>query len=119
MPKITIKVDGSNKVIDVDSDTRLVLAIERAGVDVSHRCGGHAKCTTCRVKFHEGEPKKMSVAERTKLTETDRLGQYRLSCQILCDHDMVVEPLKLVRNESWDDPGKAPDEQIPDLEWTT
>jgi ferredoxin len=35
---------------------RLVLAIEDAGIDILHRCGGNARCTTCRVEFVSGEP---------------------------------------------------------------
>ena len=47
MPKI--EVDGI-KTIDAEVGKKLVLAIEDGGVDISHRCGGNARCTTCRVK---------------------------------------------------------------------
>lgn len=47
MPKLTVEGYGT---FDVAPDKRLVLAIEQdAGVDILHACGGHARCTTCRV----------------------------------------------------------------------
>jgi ferredoxin len=69
----------------------LVLAIEEdAGVDILHRCGSYAKCTTCRIEYLEGEPEKMTRAEVEVLESRDLLGQVRLCCQALCDHDMKV-----------------------------
>ncbi|MBO9316426.1 MAG: 2Fe-2S iron-sulfur cluster binding domain-containing protein, partial [Chloroflexus sp.] len=51
MPVITI----GERSITVEPGTRLVLAIEQAGIAIGHRCGGNARCTTCRVVFAEGE----------------------------------------------------------------
>ena len=65
MPKLT--VDGVGE-FDVAAGKRLVLALtEDAGIDQLHACGGHARCTTCRVEFISGEPKQMTVAERDVL----------------------------------------------------
>jgi ferredoxin len=50
MPKLTV----NGVTTDVEQGTRLVLAIEDAGVNIGHRCGGIAKCTTCRVNFTSG-----------------------------------------------------------------
>src|SRR3954470_15874693 len=87
MPKLT--VEGSEPV-DVGAGRRLVLAIEQdAHVDVLHACGGFARCTTCRVEFIDGEPGRMTVAEKDRLAARGLTG-LRLSCQILCDHDMSV-----------------------------
>lgn len=118
MPKITIKHEGKETKVEANADERLLLAIQRAGVDISHRCGGNAKCTTCQVFFHQGEPDDMTNAEKIRLKDKDLFGTVRLSCQILCTHDMMVEPLKLVHNESWDDAGKTPEKVItPTPEW--
>ncbi len=69
---------------------RLVLAIEEdAGIEPLHTCGGTAGCTTCRVKFLAGEPARMTVAEKNALA-LHKLSDVRLSCQILCEHDMTV-----------------------------
>ena len=79
MPKLT--VNGVEN--QVESGQRLVLAIEGTGVNIGHRCGGNAKCTTCRVSFTEGEPGTMTEAERDVLTEKGTLGEVRL---VLPDH---------------------------------
>jgi len=116
MPKITIK-DGSS--FEVETGTRLVLVLKDNGVDILHRCGGHARCTTCRVSFAEGEPARMTAAEKERLSQQeDLLGQGRLSCQIACDHDMTVEPLMTLASSGLDDPGGRPVDSItPEPEW--
>lgn len=112
MPWLTIVTEEGEKKVEVPPTKRLVLAIEDSGVDISHRCGGNAKCTTCRVEFIEGEPNSMNQKEKEKLEAVDAIGKYRLACQILVDRDMTVKPLKLVRNESWDDPGPRPSDEL-------
>lgn len=115
MPKLTI-VDG--QTVDVADGTRLVLAIEDNGTPILHRCGGNARCTTCRVEFTAGEPDKMTKAEREKLEEQGNLGVFRLSCQISCDHDMTVKPLMTLDNTDLDDAGGRPADTItPEPEW--
>ena len=63
MPRLTIN-DSSQEVVN---GKRLVLAIEDTGVKIGHRCGGNAKCTTCRVEFISGEPETMTNAADTIL----------------------------------------------------
>jgi ferredoxin len=89
MPELTI----NGKTSEVEPGKRLVLAIEEAGVRIGHRCGGNARCTTCRVTFEPGEPDTMTQAEYTRLVERGFLGQARLSCQIEVNHDMSVYPI--------------------------
>ena len=109
MPKLT--VEGFNTV-DVDEGKRLVLAIEQdAGVDILHACGGNARCTTCRVEFVSGEPQRMTVAEKTKMEEKGLTG-VRLSCQIVCDHDMTVRAISRLEGSGRPDPGKTPEPTI-------
>lgn len=106
MPKLTV----AGKTVEVAAGTRLVLAIEESGVAIGHRCGGNARCTTCRVRFDEGEPTTMTRAEHDKLAERGLLGQYRLSCQIVCDHDMHIAEVAMTReNQDWTDTGPAPE----------
>lgn len=123
MPIVTIKHKGETRA-EVPEGTRLVLAIEGAGVDVGHRCGGYARCTTCRVEVPDGEPEKMTEAEAARLTQLEAAEpgakHVRLSCQIEVDHDMTVRPLMLVSEQPWEDPGPAPEKSItPDPVWTT
>jgi ferredoxin len=110
MPIITI--DG--KAFEVETGKRLVLAIEAAGVSIGHRCGGNARCTTCRVKFLAGEPETMTQAEYERLKERGLLGEVRLSCQIICDHDMTVVALYTAENQpNWEgDTGPTPQASV-------
>ena len=114
----TLTVPGFPAIHAHDGE-RLVLALERGGTGVLHRCGGVARCTTCRVTFTEGEPQAMTQAEHDKLTEKELLGQARLSCQIVCDHDMTLTPLQ-TESSTGLEAGKAPAEQIePEPVWKT
>jgi ferredoxin len=116
MPKLEIEGVGD---FDVESGKRLVLAIEEdAGVDILHRCGGNAKCTTCRVEYVEGEPEAMTQAELEILQSRELLGEVRLSCQAVCDHDVTLRvPMTVTSTES-EGPGKAPESEItPEPEW--
>ena len=115
MPKLTVEGFGT---VDVDENKRLVLAIEQdAKVDILHACGGNARCTTCRVEFIEGEPARMTVAERNVLAAKGVSG-VRLSCQILCDHDMTVRAVSRLTGSGRADAGGPPAPQImPPPEW--
>lgn len=99
----TISVDGYNS-FEVESGIKLVKAIENSGVDISHRCGGNARCTTCRVRFTSEEPS-MGDVEKDCLEEDGVLGEFRLSCQIRVDSDMSVQVLMPVSSADWDNPG--------------
>lgn len=113
----TLKVEGFGAV-EAEEGTRLVNAIRASGADIGHRCGGQAKCTTCRVEFTAGEPSVMTRVEYEKLEQTNALGDYRLSCQITVDRPMSVTPLMLGREMGWDDTGPEPAENVePEAEW--
>jgi ferredoxin len=113
----TLTVEGYAPV-DVPPSRRLVLAIEQdAHVDVLHACGGHARCTTCRVEFIAGEPTTMTAAEQERLAAKGLTG-VRLSCQILCDHDMTVRAISRLEGSGRPDPGPTPQPTIePPPQW--
>jgi ferredoxin len=118
MPKLTVEGFAT---VDVEEGKRLVLAIEKdAGVDILHACGGNARCTTCRIEFVDGEPARMTRAEKTRLEEKGLSG-VRLSCQIVCDHDMTVRAISRLAGSGRPDAGKRPAETIQPqpVQWTT
>ena len=119
MPKV--KVSGVGE-FDVPAGKRLVNAlVDEAGTDQLHACGGASKCTTCRVKFVDGEPEKITEAEKETLRvrEVTEPG-VRLSCQIACDSDMKVELLSRLEGSGRSDQGGTPSEEIqPEPVWTT
>jgi ferredoxin len=109
MPKITVSGYG---IFEIEEGQRLVNALATNGVDIGHRCGGYARCTTCRVEVTEGEPEVISRAEQEKLADRDLLGEVRLACQILVEHDMTLRPLMTVGEMGWPDPGPDPEETV-------
>ena len=115
MPKLTVEGFAT---VDVEEGKRLVLAIEKdAGVDILHACGGNARCTTCRIEFVDGEPARMTRAEKTRLEEKGLSG-VRLSCQIVCDHDMTVRTISRLAGSGRKDAGHEPAAEIePPPEW--
>jgi ferredoxin len=109
MPKLTVEGYGT---FDVPSEKRLVLAIEQdAHVDILHACGGNARCTTCRVEFIDGEPTRRTEAEQQVLAAKSLTG-VRLSCQIVCDHDMTVRAISRLEGSGRPDPGRTPEPTI-------
>lgn len=116
MPKLT--VEGASTV-EVPEGKRLVRAVEEdAKVDILHACGGNARCTTCRVEFIDGEPERMTKAERDLLAARGLEG-VRLSCQITCDQDMTLRAASRLAGSGRPDPGPTPTDDIaPPPEWT-
>lgn len=119
MSSVNISIQGKGTVA-VPENKRLVLAlVDEAGIDQLHACGGNCACTTCAVKFHQGEPDAMTVAEKAKLAERGLTG-VRLSCQILAQEGMEIEILNRLEGSGRPDPGSRPEDSIhPDPEWTT
>ena len=119
MSKLTVEGVGTFEVPD---NKRLVNALsDEAKIDQLHACGGFARCTTCRVQFVAGEPATMTEAEREVLAARGLLGQQglRLSCQILCDHDMSVRAISRLAGSGRSTPGARPaDEITPPPVWT-
>ena len=91
MPTVTVE---GEKSFEVAESTKLVLAIEDAGIDILHKCGGNARCTTCRVQVVTGDPGPMEDLERLRLEREGSLGpDIRLSCQIRVLADLTVNVL--------------------------
>ena len=108
MPKIQAETATGLIETEAPAGKKLVLAIEDAGIDILHRCGGNARCTTCRVEILEGEPGEMQELERNRLAMEAALApNTRLSCQIHVQSDLKV---KVVNQASVRgiDPGPRP-----------
>ncbi|MFO0925806.1 MAG: 2Fe-2S iron-sulfur cluster-binding protein [Gemmataceae bacterium] len=118
MPKLTVEGVGE---FEVPEGKRLVLALTDEGhIDQLHACGGNARCTTCRVEFVAGEPDRMTQAEKDLLAARGLSG-IRLSCQIVCDHDMTVRAISRLAGSGRANAGNRPADSIrPEpVTWTT
>src|SRR6188474_3474739 len=113
MPHIIAETANGTVEFDAEAGKKLVLAIEDAGVDILHRCGGNARCTTCRVEILAGEPSPMTEAEAERLGRLeDKPDNLRLSCQVQVRSDLTVRVIRRLRdNPDMSDPGPRP------IEW--
>jgi ferredoxin len=95
MPRIEAETAAGVQTLDAEAGRKLVLVLEDAGIDILHRCGGNAKCTTCRVEILAGDAGQMGDAERTRLAaETGLAENVRLSCQVRVQDDLKVHVLR-------------------------
>jgi len=91
MAKIEAETATGTQEFEAPEGKKLVLAIEDAGIDILHRCGGNARCTTCRVELEEGDAGEMQELERNRLAlEAELADNIRLSCQIHVKNDLKV-----------------------------
>ena len=91
MPRIEAETATGTQAFEADEGRKLVLAIEDAGIDILHRCGGNAKCTTCRVEVLAGDPGEIGELERNRLAmEIGLTENVRLSCQVHVIDDLKV-----------------------------
>ena len=97
MPKIEAETASGPQVIEAPAGKKLVLVLEDAGIDILHRCGGNARCTTCRVELLAGDAGQMGELERNRLAvEAELADNIRLSCQIHLDGDLKVRVINQV-----------------------
>ena len=91
MPKIHAETANGHVETDGPEGKKLVLVLEDAGIDILHRCGGNARCTTCRVEVLAGDAGEMGELERNRLAvEAELAPNIRLSCQIRVKNDLTV-----------------------------
>lgn len=105
---VKITVPGRDPFI-VKKGTKLVLALEDNGVDILHRCGGKAKCTTCRVNVIDGDFGPLTEIETAAFQRKGIEEDCRLSCQVRVEEDVTVEPINTVTSTGLD-AGPRPEE---------
>ena len=103
MPYINVLGHGT---FEVEEGKKLVLALEDQGIHILHRCGGQAKCTTCRVEILAGNYSDLSVIEKEAFQNKGIEGviedNLRLSCQIRITEDLTVRPILTVESSGLD-----------------
>lgn len=117
---VSIKINAVD--YDVELGKRLVNAIEDVGVDISHRCGGNGKCTTCRIMNMPGVLHRNDVersydreleGQLPGAEETDIDYIFNLSCQHYVKEGLEVTVLMPVADNEWDEAGPRPADVIP------
>src|SRR4026208_753006 len=91
MSKIQAETATGPVETEAPEGKKLVLVIEDAGIDILHRCGGNARCTTCRVEILSGDPGEIGEPEKAILATKMDLGDHtRLPCQVRVVDDLHV-----------------------------
>lgn len=115
---ITIKVNGNEH--EIEEGVRLVNAIEDLGYDISHRCGGKAMCTTCRVRVGllGSAPHSTITNAEQKIFAKNGLvtSGLRLSCQMLTSDGLNITVAMPVSENEWDEAGARPKDFIEPIE---
>ena len=92
MRKITAETANGTIAFECEEGRKLVLCLEDNGIDILHRCGGNARCTTCRVEILSGDPGEIGEPVKVILaTKTDLNDHTRLSCQVHLTDDLHVK----------------------------
>ncbi len=105
--RVTAEAVQGTIAFDVEENRKLVLALEDNSVDILHRCGGNAKCTTCRVEILAGDPGEIGEPEKAILaTKTDLNDHTRLSCQVRVMDDLHVKVVRQASVEGIDAGGR-------------
>ncbi len=105
--RVTAEAAQGTVAFDIESDRKLVLGLVDNGVDILHRCGGNAKCTTCRVEILAGDPGEIGDAEKAILaSKTDLNDATRLSCQVRVMDDLHVKVIRQASIEGMDAGGR-------------
>ncbi len=111
MPRITAETATGTVAFDATEGRKLVLEIEDNGIDILHRCGGNARCTTCRVEILAGDAGEIREPEAAVLaTKTDLSDHTRLSCQIRVHDDLHIKVINQA-SVAGIDPGTTPVEE--------
>ena len=80
----TVRFHGqSNGSAECERETALLALAAKAGVNVVHRCGGHARCGTCLVTVESGVEhlSEVGAAEGRVLRALRAEDNQRLACQ--------------------------------------
>ena len=82
MHKITAETANGQTAFEAEADRKLVLCLEDNGVDILHRCGGNARCTTCRVEILSGDPGEIGDAEKAILSKRKPISAITHDCRV-------------------------------------
>src|SRR5690625_3595229 len=92
MEKITFQtVESEDKIVEVNKGHTILRAARQGKVDLRHKCGGKASCTTCKVIIEDQSGiSPVSEKEVRKLGDENIAQGLRLSCQTQIIQEVVV-----------------------------
>lgn len=84
MPQLTLQNMGG-KTVNVRPGQTVLAALQEAGIDWMHACGGKGRCTSCRIIVVQGTDQLPPLTEpETRFKNLGRLkDNERLTCQCM------------------------------------
>lgn len=105
VPSGDIKIlinDDDSKAITVPAGGKLLNVLADNKIFVGSACGGGGTCAQCKVKVHEGGGEILST-ELSHISKREAREGERLSCQVTCKSDMVIEvPDEALDTKKWE-----------------
>ncbi len=95
MVHITVR-GKSDTIVEASPAVSILNNLLRAGVKISHLCGGRAECGTCRIRVLSGAKylSPMREAEQRRLETSGAPAEdIRLACQSYTRGDLVIKVL--------------------------
>lgn len=118
MPKITIKSDDGDHVIEFPPGLSVREILDTTSVRVRSRCRGNGACGLCRVLVKAADLPEPSPAEQIYLSREQIASGVRLACRIRPDHDLEISVLDREPVSTWraiPGPGRSFSSLPPDL----
>ena len=84
-----INSKGSDEA-SCENETSILLASRSTKIELTHRCGGHARCGSCLVTIRKGQEHLSSIgaSEKKILTTLKAKDDQRLACQAWAKSDV-------------------------------
>jgi Na+-transporting NADH:ubiquinone oxidoreductase subunit F len=87
--QVKVSINGGTKELTVDGGRPLLSALGGQGIFIPSACGGRGSCGLCKLAVKSGAGD-YAPTELPWITDADRAGNIRLSCQVKVKRDMEI-----------------------------
>jgi Na+-transporting NADH:ubiquinone oxidoreductase subunit F len=88
--KITININGGERVLEVSGGGTLLSTLSNSGIFLPSACGGGGTCAQCICQVHEGGGSILPT-EIPSFTRKEIATNHRLGCQVKVKENMTIE----------------------------
>jgi Na+-transporting NADH:ubiquinone oxidoreductase subunit F len=88
--KITININGGERVLEVSGGDTLLSTLSNSGIFLPSACGGGGTCAQCICQVHEGGGAILPT-EVPSFTRKEIATNHRLGCQVKVKENMQIE----------------------------
>ncbi|MEK6556581.1 MAG: 2Fe-2S iron-sulfur cluster-binding protein, partial [Bdellovibrionota bacterium] len=101
-----VKFIPQNIELDIEPNQSVMKLAHEKGIYIKSVCGGLPSCSECRVRVIEGEQNVLppSTKELNLIGTGYFIDQRRLSCQLKCFGDVVIDLTEQIAKQATDGP---------------